>query len=517
MMLDEGYGGTGPNADKLRINQLALYLQRLARYVVGLSLHTRGMTYEQAVRFFEVEAFMTHTNAEREARRGTSDPTYLVYALGRKMLMELREDARAKWGPDFTLQRFHDQAVSYGYPPIPILPAADARRGARTLSQAETVPALPEAPAPEPRGLQAWAFPFAVWLGSRVALTFASWTGIAVEHHLQQPSGLLQEYGLMPVFEPFCRWDCGWYYYIARDGYWNGPMTNFFPLLPMLTKALWFVTRIPPHWGLLIVSNIACLLAYRVLFRMFRRLSDEQSARWGLALFAAYPFAFFHAAGHPESLMVLLSALAMDYALRGQHFRAGFALAAGVLSRHLTMLAGIGLLVAQVQQRPSLGRFFKSPAWLALALPWLSLGGYCLYQQLAWGDFLSFYKARANWGPAAYWGITDQLRNFGSPDQNLQLINTYLPFALLVIAGVLLTARHREWWSLTAFGLALSGVIWAIGLWGLGRYSASCWPAFLGWGVLAARRPTLGMLMVSGFGVMQGIFFFLFTHQYPVM
>ena len=121
MMLEAGYGGTGLNVDKLRLNQLALYLQRLARYVVGLSLHTRGMTYEQAVRFFEEEAYMTRTNAEREARRGTSDPTYLVYALGKRMLLELREDARAKWGADFTLQRFHDQAVSYGYPPIPIL------------------------------------------------------------------------------------------------------------------------------------------------------------------------------------------------------------------------------------------------------------------------------------------------------------------------------------------------------------------------------------------------------------
>ncbi|MDY7232944.1 DUF885 domain-containing protein [Hyalangium rubrum] len=122
MMLDAGYGGgSGLNADKLRLNQLALYLQRLARYVVGLSLHTRGMTYEQAVRFFEEEAYMTRVNAEREARRGTSDPTYLVYALGKKMILELREEARAKWGKDFTLQRFHDQAVSYGYPPIPIL------------------------------------------------------------------------------------------------------------------------------------------------------------------------------------------------------------------------------------------------------------------------------------------------------------------------------------------------------------------------------------------------------------
>ena len=121
MMLDAGYGGTGMQADKLRLNQLALYLQRLARYVAGLSLHTRGMTYEQAVRLFEEEAYMTRVNAEREARRGTSDPTYLVYALGKKMLMELREEAKVKWGKDFTLQRFHDQVVSYGNPPVPIV------------------------------------------------------------------------------------------------------------------------------------------------------------------------------------------------------------------------------------------------------------------------------------------------------------------------------------------------------------------------------------------------------------
>ncbi|MRI90939.1 DUF885 domain-containing protein [Aggregicoccus sp. 17bor-14] len=121
MMLDEGYGGTGPVADKLRLNQLALYLQRLARYMVGLQLHTRGMTYEQAVSFFEKEAYMERVNAEREAKRGTSDPTYLVYALGKHMLMDLREEAKARWGKDFTLQRFHDQVVSYGYPPVPIV------------------------------------------------------------------------------------------------------------------------------------------------------------------------------------------------------------------------------------------------------------------------------------------------------------------------------------------------------------------------------------------------------------
>jgi hypothetical protein len=382
----------------------------------------------------------------------------------------------------------------------------------------ETSPPLTETPAPEPSGLQMWRFPFWVWLGSRLVLLYASWIGMAVESRFgQYPTGLPPTNLLPPLVAPLCRWDCVWYFYVARDGYANGPQTNFFPLLPMLSHALGFVTRIPAQWTVLIVSNAAGLCAYAVLYRMFWRLAGKQSARWGVALFAAFPFAFFHAAGFPESLMVLLSALAMDFALRGQHFRAGLALAAGVLSRHLTMLTGLGLLVAQVQQRPSLGRFFKSPAWLALGLPWLSLLGYCLYQQIVWGDFLAFYKARALWGVSAYWGIADQLHAITSPDPMMQLINSYLPFAALGIVGVLLTARHRAWWSVTAFGLALSVIIWAIGLWALGRYSASCWPAFLGWGALAARRPTLGMVLLTCFGVMQGLFFFLYIHQYPVM
>jgi hypothetical protein len=215
--------------------------------------------------------------------------------------------------------------------------------------------------------------------------------------------------------------------------------------------------------------------------------------------------------------MVLLSALALDLALRGQHWRAGLALAAGVLSRHLTMLAGAGLLVAQVQQRPSLGRFFKSPTWLALGLPWLSLLGYCLYQQVVWGNFLAFYEARDLWGPLAYWGILDHLRATGPLDRYRVLISTYLPFAAVASAGVVLTARPRSWWPVAAFGLALGAMMWAIGLWGIGRYSASCWPAFLGLGALAARYPTLGPLLVSGFAAFQGIFFFLFMHQYPVL
>ncbi len=118
MLLDEGYGGNNP---KLRLAQLSAALTRLGRYLVGLKMHTQGMSYEQGVEFFMRECYMERTNAEREARRGTIDPTYLVYTLGKMEIIRLREDYRQRAGAGFRLGEFHDRLLSYGMPPVKIL------------------------------------------------------------------------------------------------------------------------------------------------------------------------------------------------------------------------------------------------------------------------------------------------------------------------------------------------------------------------------------------------------------
>jgi hypothetical protein len=118
MMVDEGFGGNNP---KLRLAQLDAALLRLCRYLVGIRLHTAGMTYEQAVEFFMREGYQARTNAEREARRGTLDPTYLVYALGKMEILRLREEWRRQLGDSFRIGDFHDRLLSYGSPPIKIL------------------------------------------------------------------------------------------------------------------------------------------------------------------------------------------------------------------------------------------------------------------------------------------------------------------------------------------------------------------------------------------------------------
>src|ERR1043165_8646235 len=74
MMLDEGYTNGDP---KMRLGQLQDALLRDARYIVGIEMHTGKRTMEQGVEFFEKEGFQTHEVADRETKRGTSDPTYL--------------------------------------------------------------------------------------------------------------------------------------------------------------------------------------------------------------------------------------------------------------------------------------------------------------------------------------------------------------------------------------------------------------------------------------------------------
>ena len=118
MMLDEGYANGDP---KLRAAQLQQAMVRDARYIVGISMHTGKMTLEQGMDFFVNEAHMPRGPAEREAKRGTADPTYLVYTLGKLEILKLREDLRKAKGSSFNLEQFHDEFLRQGYPPIRLI------------------------------------------------------------------------------------------------------------------------------------------------------------------------------------------------------------------------------------------------------------------------------------------------------------------------------------------------------------------------------------------------------------
>lgn len=115
MMLEAGFG---KGDHSLKLGQLAEALVRLARFVVGIRLHTEDWSVEQGVRFFKEEAFLEESSARREAERGTFDPTYLVYSAGKMMLLKLRRDWYEEQGGKPSLRAFHDTLMSHGAAPF---------------------------------------------------------------------------------------------------------------------------------------------------------------------------------------------------------------------------------------------------------------------------------------------------------------------------------------------------------------------------------------------------------------
>ena len=118
MVLDEGFNRNDP---KYRLAQLVDALLRDCRYIVGIKMHTQGMTMEQAKKFFVEEGRQQPVVGEMETKRGTGDPTYLMYTLGKLEILKLREDYKRKLGSNFSLQDFHDRFIKAGSPPVKIV------------------------------------------------------------------------------------------------------------------------------------------------------------------------------------------------------------------------------------------------------------------------------------------------------------------------------------------------------------------------------------------------------------
>ncbi len=115
MMIESGFARQDHG---VRLGQLAESLIRLVRFIVGIKLHTEDLSVEQGVRLFREEAYLEEASARREAERGTFDPTYLVYTVGKLMLLKLRQDCKQQQGKAFSLRTFHDTLLGNGTAPF---------------------------------------------------------------------------------------------------------------------------------------------------------------------------------------------------------------------------------------------------------------------------------------------------------------------------------------------------------------------------------------------------------------
>jgi len=130
MMVDEGFGAEAGStaspaqrikAAKYRLAQTDEALLRICRMCVSIKMHCQGMTVDEATKFFHENCYYEEKPARQEAIRGTFDPEYLYYTMGKLEILKLREDYRKQEGPRFTLEKFHNELLRHGAPPLRLL------------------------------------------------------------------------------------------------------------------------------------------------------------------------------------------------------------------------------------------------------------------------------------------------------------------------------------------------------------------------------------------------------------
>ena len=130
MMIDDGFGSSSnssPSEDdvkraaKYRMAQADEALLRLCRLCVSIKVHTQNMSIDEATKFFQDNCYYEPKPARQEAMRATFDPGYLNYTLGKLQILKLRDDYKAQQRNDFSLQKFHNELLSHGMPPIRLL------------------------------------------------------------------------------------------------------------------------------------------------------------------------------------------------------------------------------------------------------------------------------------------------------------------------------------------------------------------------------------------------------------
>jgi uncharacterized protein (DUF885 family) len=118
MMWDAGLHDGDPET---HVGQLSNALLRNCRYLSAIGLHARGMTQEESRKMFVEQCYQDEGNAKQQSARGTYDPAYLNYTMGKLLIRKLRDDWTAAHGGRKSWKAFHDQFLSYGGPPIPLV------------------------------------------------------------------------------------------------------------------------------------------------------------------------------------------------------------------------------------------------------------------------------------------------------------------------------------------------------------------------------------------------------------
>jgi len=369
-------------------------------------------------------------------------------------------------------------------------------------------------------------------IATRMATLFV---GFIANLLLGPPSGgrpFTMPFRSQKLMEVFAAWDSGWYFDIARQGYYFNPAGEssiaFFPLYPLLMRAVaWpFGGSDKALWVAgIAISYGAFALALGTVHRLTQKMTgDGEAARRTVLYLAVFPFSLFFSRVYAESLFLLLSAQAVSRAYDGRWALAGACGALATLTRPNGILIAVPLACMAFGGRPSVRTLVTRFATLA-PIP-LALAGYCAYVYTLAGDPLAWLSAQAHWG-----------YSLGHPpwEQLLRMIERFAKHGFYDYFFVSAMAPYRLFHgSVALLFLALTPAVFknlGVGmgayvlaslvvplsgsaLEGIGRYAAVLFPTFMLAGSVKSPRVHEAILTVAA--LFLALFVCLFAANRPI-
>lgn len=340
------------------------------------------------------------------------------------------------------------------------------------------------------------------------------------------------EYGRFA--EIFAAWDSGWYFDIARRGYFYDATRQssiaFFPLYPALMRAAaWpFGSTDRALWlSGIFISWTAFVAALIALHRLTERVCGSRETAWRTILYlAVFPFSLFFTRVYAESLFLLTTVLAVSRACDGRWARAGVwgALAAVCRPNGILIAIPLGLMALDLRANPP---WRTIAARLAALLPIpLALAGYSLYTYTLSGDPLAWLSAQSAWGNSIGnppWGLLlSMIRQlvehgwyeyvFVAPQAPFRLFHGVTALLFLTLVPSML---RRLGVPMTAYVLAsLLVPLSANELEGIGRYASVLFPAFMFAATVESPRVRDVIVIVSAH--FHALFICLFVTLRPI-
>lgn len=377
------------------------------------------------------------------------------------------------------------------------------------LQPARPAPVAP-LPAPAPRKGDRW-YPVLVFGALATALFVVVGVSVSLMDVFRTPLNwrILRD---IPFLEGWVRWDAGWYWWIARHGYFledarQSPVA-FFPGYPLVLQALSPYTGGPMLAGILVTLGSGMGVAV-LFFRWCAARLGTAAARTGLLVLLCYPFAYYLVGAVYADALYLCAVLGAFLLLeRGHPVLAGIVGALATATRPVGYALVLGLVLRSLERRgrPVMGRGPLAAPEHVPASRWapagvlISLAGLLAYSGWLWyrfGNPLAFISAQGEWGQPpglATWSKQAALSALASFEFDLFHLRIVVHAALTIAAIALVPmVVRRLGWAYGAYAAAtiLVPTLTSADFVGLGRYMLAAFPCFAVAGLLLSERPRL--------------------------